>query len=170
MIMPAAFLPLRWLIPFSALVFIFFFFRNRQVLYRLKNKLFLAIIFLIIIIQPFLYGSNPVSAAGISFYTDTFSNGLRMALRALVFMTAFSFLATSIDKNQIDKFWRKAGLKDFPEVFSYSRILFDGNSRKIKADLKLITKKGHKSIPHMMASLIKNADSYAENNHSKEST
>ncbi|MFP4529092.1 MAG: hypothetical protein ACLFQX_11105, partial [Candidatus Kapaibacterium sp.] len=161
----AIFLPLLWLAVFTPVALGIIYISEKSALNRLKNKVFIAMIILLVAIQPFFYGVREISVAGLAFHMDTFFLGVHISLRATLIMSAFSMLLSAINKKQMDKLWTKAGVKNFSETFEFSDKLFSDYSPQIKSNCKHLIKKNALSevLPMMLATMIKNADDYSTN-------
>ena len=121
--LPAAFIGLEAL---AVLVLLFFHDKNSLLKiksYKNKIKTWLILI-LVLLIFPLFIGDKDTEFIGIPYSLESLYTGIRLVLRFLLVILSISLLKTQLKSGDIEGFWAKIGLREFPVIFERARNFF----------------------------------------------
>jgi len=163
-IFSAAILPQYILPPVCLFTIALFFFYRKEVFRKMKRKEFWIFIFIISFVQPILFGEKDISILGIPYSSNTLWIGISMSLRAIMIMTAFSFLMIMSKAEKMELFWQRVGIGHFDTIFNETQNVLPQLKSLLQNSLTEFKKKnGKKTIllhpidfaAHTLAKIIK---------------
>jgi len=140
-IIGAILLPLKLLFPFLIISFIFISFRSPLSFSFLRKKSLWIFLLLLVVVQTFIIGDKDHQLFGIQYSEDNFFISLRMVLRAILLITATSFILIDIKNTNINTIWEKIGIRNFGETFSEAQTILPLINNSVKSYFKQNRKK-----------------------------
>src|SRR5690606_37973832 len=128
----AIFIPREYAVYFFPAAIIYLLILDLKLFNFLLKKSFHLLVFILLFIQPLFTGVKDFDLSGISLSSDSFLNGVQMILRAVVVIPVVSCISRISDKEKLKNIFSKIGVKDFDEIFEYSRLMFPYLKERVK--------------------------------------